>query len=498
MFIRLVIGFLVLAVPTSLWAVSPHSTELPTSINNQYSVAEQSSSDFELEGTASQNSSVEDVVTSDQTQSFDTPQIGETLNSASPISNEKISEKSKNTTSPSPRRRRTGDIRRKIPGQPPTSVASAEQPKPTKELEKPEDEHNLPVKISYIPPMVLPASEKPTKALRQAVSNDPDIFGFTAASLVPGSIVSTSTKSFTVTFGSVPSPEVIEAIGLTPPAPITKSVNGNVLTVNVENLRKNTPYKLGVRLNTPCQPDLKISCNPNQTWSYYINFSTDAKETIIFGKSVQGRDLVAQSFGGCSEESTCKRIMLTGGIHGSEWRSGDLSNLQSYLDQNPQELLGKNKEITIIPYLNPDGTTLNIRENSNGVNLNRNFPTGFLPCNSCGASSLSEPETQALYNFVLQKKPTHLISYHAQWPPDGILFKGSDTNAETDGFARWVSERTGYPIGYFTEPGSIVSGDQTVWGESVGVRSVIIESASVNSSDWTKNFNMYLGLMRDL
>jgi hypothetical protein len=498
MFIRLVIGFLVLAVPTSLWAVSPHSTELPTSINNQYSFAEQSSSDFELEGVASQNSSTEDVITTNQTQSFDTPQIGENLTSNSQIGENKVGDNSNDITPNTQRRRRTGDIRRKIPGQPPTSVASAEQPKPTRELEKPEDEHNLPVKISYIPPMVLPASEKPTKALRQAVANDSDIFGFTAASIDPGSTISMGTKSFTVTFGSVPSPEVIEAIQLIPPTPVTKALNGNILTITAENLRKNTPYKLGVRLNTPCQSDIKIACNPNQSWSYYLNFSTDAKETIVFGKSAQGRDLVARSFGGCSDEATCKRIMLTGGIHGSEWRSGDLSNLQSYLEQNPSELIGKNKEIIIILYLNPDGTALNIRENARGVNLNRNFPTGYLPCGNCGASSLSEPESQAFYNFLLQKKPTHLISYHAQWPPDGIIFKGSDTNAETDTFAQWVSQRTGYSIGYFTDPGSVVSGDQTVWAESVGVRSVIIESTSVNSSDWTKNFNMYLGLVRDL
>jgi hypothetical protein len=498
MFIRLVIGFLVLALPASLWVVSPHSTELPTSINNQYSVADQSSSDFELEGAASQNSNSEDVVTTDQTTSFDASSIGQGDKSTMQ-SLEKPLDKTTETTPSTQRKRRTGDIRRKIPGQPPTSVASTQQQSlPTKDIEKQDDEHNLPVKISYIPPMVLPASEKPLKASRQAVANDPDIFGFTATSIDPGFTLSTSTKSFTVTFGSVPSPEVIDAIALTPSTPITKSVKGNTLTINVENLRKNTAYKLGVRLNTPCQPDLKISCDPNQTWSYFLNFSTDAVETVVFGKSVQGRDLVARSFGGCSDEVTCKRIILTGGIHGSEWRSGDLSNLQSYLEQNPSELVGKNKEIIIIPYLNPDGTALNIRENARGVNLNRNFPANYVTCSNCGASSLSEPESQAFYNFLLQKKPTHLISYHAQWPPDGILFKGSDTNSETDTFAQWVSQRTGYPIGYYTEPGSVVSGDQTVWAESVGVRSVIIESTSINSSDWTKNFNMYLGLMRDL
>ena len=78
---------------------------------------------------------------------------------------------------------------------------------------------------------------------------------------------------------------------------------------------------------------------------------------------------------------------------------------------------------------NPDGVALGTRGNANGVDLNRNFPTGnwssepvrvrsvleaerdteLSPGNSAG----SEPETQALVHLIEELGPRAILSMHA-------------------------------------------------------------------------------------
>lgn len=154
-------------------------------------------------------------------------------------------------------------------------------------------------------------------------------------------------------------------------------------------------------------------------------------ETIVFGKSGAGRDLVAHRYG------DGKNVMIfTFATHGFEdawardgqelvWLAGEL---QTMVYNNYDLLRQRDWTVYIIPCFNPDGlydgntnngpgrcTTYYIDANGNsvygngrGVDLNRCFEKGFKVMNTArnftGSKPLSAVEAVAMKNFVLARK----------------------------------------------------------------------------------------------
>ncbi|MEK7201083.1 MAG: M14 family zinc carboxypeptidase, partial [Patescibacteria group bacterium] len=146
----------------------------------------------------------------------------------------------------------------------------------------------------------------------------------------------------------------------------------------------------------------------------------------VIGKSLEGREIQSYTYGAGS-----KHIVFVGGIHGGyEWNSVLLSyQFIDYLKKSPA-LIPANLKVTVIPSANPDGlykvtgkvgrfavTDVNKsqavlasgRFNARDVDLNRNFdckwkPTGTWQSKtvSAGSKAFSEPEAQALRNFVVR------------------------------------------------------------------------------------------------
>lgn len=151
------------------------------------------------------------------------------------------------------------------------------------------------------------------------------------------------------------------------------------------------------------------------------------------------------------------KVLVVGVVHGDEPQGKFL--IEEYLKKNPFD------NLLFIPCLNPDGLAKSTRTNSNGVDLNRNFPTKNWGKNlginaSCddnttqyygGKFPASEIETQFLINVVEEYKPELILTLHA--PYKVVNF---------DGPAREISEKISdiinYPveesIGYPT-PGSL-------------------------------------------
>jgi protein MpaA len=79
---------------------------------------------------------------------------------------------------------------------------------------------------------------------------------------------------------------------------------------------------------------------------------------------------------------------------------------------------GAGCQVWLIDSVNPDGMARGTRQNARGVDLNRNFPTGFrrsgLPFSTyySGPRALSEPESRALAALIRRLRPDVTIYYH--------------------------------------------------------------------------------------
>jgi protein MpaA len=148
-------------------------------------------------------------------------------------------------------------------------------------------------------------------------------------------------------------------------------------------------------------------------------------------------------------------VLIIGVFHGDEPEGEFLVNkLMQKISENP-DLAGKNK-ILFIPCLNPDGKNANTRTNSNGVDLNRNFPTKNWELSAekdnyySGISPASEIETRFLIKIIEEYKPDKILTLHT--PYRVVNYDGPAKD-----IAEEISKLNGYPveesIGYPT-PGS--------------------------------------------
>ena len=145
-----------------------------------------------------------------------------------------------------------------------------------------------------------------------------------------------------------------------------------------------------------------------------------------------------------------KTILIIGVFHGEEPQGEYLIN--KYLKEDLSEI--KNK-LLIIPCLNPDGKRINKRQNANGIDLNRNFPTKNWkktdnPDYFGGNEPASEIETKFMIEVLSEYKIDAILSIHAP-------FKVVNYDGPAKELAQKISKLTKYPvqadIGYPT-PGS--------------------------------------------
>ncbi|CRL06537.1 CLUMA_CG019442, isoform A [Clunio marinus] len=174
-----------------------------------------------------------------------------------------------------------------------------------------------------------------------------------------------------------------------------------------------------------------------QTFPQYITVEE-------IGKSFEGRSLKLVKL---SKKQNNRAIFIEGNIHAREWISGATSTyvLNELLFSSDPEIqdLANNVDWYIIPISNPDGYEFSRNSNRNwrktrspvstlcnGVDPNRNFGFNWLtadesgnlgasrlPCSDtfAGSRPFSEPETQAIENFLSQNyaKFDIYLSFHS-------------------------------------------------------------------------------------
>ncbi len=161
----------------------------------------------------------------------------------------------------------------------------------------------------------------------------------------------------------------------------------------------------------------------------------DLVNVFSIGKSVLGKDIWCIRITNEKNNQAKSSCLIDGCIHGNEWEAGEAClYLAEYLlinfdtNETITQILNSS-EVYIVPLINPDGRQANTRWNENGIDLNRNFDVDFgrlLPkrggvlrlgklfgaikipyiilgknvFENCGRRPFSEPETQALSDFI--------------------------------------------------------------------------------------------------
>ena len=128
---------------------------------------------------------------------------------------------------------------------------------------------------------------------------------------------------------------------------------------------------------------------------------------VVIGTSVQGRPIVAWSFGA---DRARRKILVVGCIHGNECAGLAVTSALRHM-RVPEGV-----QLWLVPEMNPDGTAADSRQNADGVDLNRNFPYRWRPISdptySSGPYAASEPETRAAMRLAGRIRPAVTIWYH--------------------------------------------------------------------------------------
>lgn len=169
---------------------------------------------------------------------------------------------------------------------------------------------------------------------------------------------------------------------------------------------------------------------------------------VILGRSVQGRPITAVHLLGAA---ATRRIVVVGCIHGNE--PAGIAVTQR-LEQLPSPTA---LDLWVVDNVNPDGAAARTRDNADGVDLNRNFPTAWQPLGHpgveeySGARPLSEPESRIIAGFLTRVRPDVTIWFHQH--QDLVDLSGGDPSIE-----RRYAQLVGLPFQQLTRyPGSVAS-----------------------------------------
>lgn len=230
----------------------------------------------------------------------------------------------------------------------------------------------------------------------------------------------------------------------------------------------------------------------------------------IIGKSVEGRDIAAYSYG-----SGDKKILFIGGIHGGyEWNTALVAyEAMDYLKANPDSI-PSGVAVTIIPVLNPDGLnhvvgtatrfaasdvsasqTVQIsgRFNGNKVDLNRNFDCDWKSTGtwqntsvSGGSAAFSEPESQALKAYIENQKPTAVVVWFSA--AGGVYASNchSGISQETSALTKVYADASGYPA-FENFDFYAITGDVTNWLAKQNIPAISVLLTNHTDTEWTKN-----------
>ncbi len=248
-----------------------------------------------------------------------------------------------------------------------------------------------------------------------------------------------------------------------------------------------------------------------------ITLEQEPIKSEVIGVSREGREIEAVTYGNGDTQ-----LVFAGGMHGGyEWNSVLLAyKAMDYFEENVS-IIPENIKITIIPVLNPDGLYKVIgkegrfeisdvsedidtsvgRFNAHEVDLNRNFDCKWQSKSkwrgnvvSAGGEVFSEPETQALRDFILRENPTAVVFWHSQSNAvyaseceNGVL---SETLAIMNTYAKASKYK---PVESFDA--YEITGDAEGWLASINIPAITVELSTHETIEWTRNLAGIMALL---
>lgn len=268
--------------------------------------------------------------------------------------------------------------------------------------------------------------------------------------------------------------------------PFTISKSNNQISINYTNVPICT--SINIKISGGIQSNYGII--NNNPWSFTTRTTCHTVQTI--GYSIQNRPIQAYTFGNGSQV-----ILYVGNIHGNELSTKYL--MEAWIDELEQNIqnIPINKKVIVVPTINPDGAIANRRNNSNNIDLNRNFDTSDWQTDSYsttnqliigggGPSPMSEPETKALSSFTISLMPRLTMSFHssasytiANQAGDSIYL--ADVYSNLTGYRNATNLANGFSY-------TISGGTYDDWlREKYNLTSVVIEISSSVNSEFSRN-----------
>ena len=236
----------------------------------------------------------------------------------------------------------------------------------------------------------------------------------------------------------------------------------------------------------------------------------DKKPESVIGKSIEGNQIKAYHFGDGKKE-----IIFIGGIHGGySWNTALIGFETIDWFKKNSNLIPKDVKVTVIPVLNPDGlkkVTGNTerfsasqvnqskdiqtegRFNANEVDLNRNFACDWKAVGtwqdrevSGGKSAFSEPETQAIRDYVTKNKPVAIVTWYSA---EGSVYAsncGKGISPETQTLTDIYAKASGYKSEKNFDHYAI-TGDMVNWFASQNLSAISVLLTTHDQTEWNKN-----------
>jgi protein MpaA len=134
--------------------------------------------------------------------------------------------------------------------------------------------------------------------------------------------------------------------------------------------------------------------------------------TTVIGHSATGRPIELRQVG---DPKWSGSLLAFGCIHGDECAARALEPVSGSLTAGCPD---PDSDIYVVPDLDPDGSAVGSRLNARGVDLNRNFPSGWKRMGTpfspqyAGPRPFSEPETRVAARVIRELRPAATIWFH--------------------------------------------------------------------------------------